>query len=993
MFDSVNSPKRIVALISSGANLRKKSGLPISRAIIVTVLGMLLMATSLFSTAPVFSKRVGANSLGLTPPAPGTLTVKMTGTAVAAPTDTFTLRKQVFVGSTNCGTGGGSIIDVTGVNAATGTPISFTGADSVLLVPFITSDRNGQVSGIQNPDGLTLNFLPGNAVCVAGFDTVSHNILAQYGPGVETFAFDTGGNTCTTTPKFLFNLGEKVCYRVSGSGGTGGTHWGLTFSGGQPNQCNIFFPAPEQITAETVSGNVTLPATNGAVPGGCAGNPTTDVRGEWSAQLRDSGVLNGGNFKAEKRFRLHNSASLLAALNVSKTTNDTGYPPASGAGSPSALIHYSINVGNQGQQGPDPATNVSLVESVPAGTTFVSFTQTSGLPFTCGPPAGGNITCTIVSLPPDTFAAFEMVVSYINKTAGDVFNNTATISSTTPELNNADNTVTVPVPVQNPPNANVGQFFCRPDITVNSTGPTGAMVDYANIPPAPPVFTKTLPYTASIFAPAPPSNSLFPIGTNFVTVDSNSGSGHCDFKVIVIDGQHSDMTVTKTNNFIFVQGQVGAQYTIIAKNIGALATSGTVTVADTPPSGMTVTGISGNNWTCDLPTLKCTRSDPLASGGSYDPITVTVNVTTYFINNGNPNPNTATVSGGGQVITANDTATDTAQVLPLGTVVQGAGPTINAGAVTGTIAACVGSASASPKVQQFTVSGSSLTANISVNAPASFEVSTNAGSGYGNSLSLTQAGGNVPNTVIFVRSAASAPTGPISGNVTLTSAGATTINVAISGAINPVPQINAVVNQTYCAGLPVPSVVFTSNVPGATFAWSRTNEAIGLGTNSGTGNVPAFTATNAGATPLTSTFSAVASFTNNGVTCTGTPIQFTITVNPNLPLTITCPGGVTKFADSGQLGANINPGVPVTTGGCIPVTTNGVRSDGKSLNALYPIGVTMITWTAMDASNQMATCSQSIAVMAPSGQRHRPEEEEALLMLTDILIACFSAFW
>ncbi len=98
--------------------------------------------------------------------------------------------------------------------------------------------------------------------------------------------------------------------------------------------------------------------------------------------------------------------------------------------------------------------------------------------------------------------------------------------------------------------------------------------------------------------------------------------------------------------------------------------------------------------------------------------------------------------------------------------------------------------------------------------------------------------------------------------------------------VNPNPQVNVVVNQTYCAGDIVPSVVFTSEVPGAVFSWSRTNEAIGLGANNGTGNIPSFTAANAGVTPLTSTFSVVASFTNNGVTCTGTPIQFTITVNP-----------------------------------------------------------------------------------------------------------------
>ena len=98
--------------------------------------------------------------------------------------------------------------------------------------------------------------------------------------------------------------------------------------------------------------------------------------------------------------------------------------------------------------------------------------------------------------------------------------------------------------------------------------------------------------------------------------------------------------------------------------------------------------------------------------------------------------------------------------------------------------------------------------------------------------------------------------------------------------VNPVPNVNSVGSQTYCAGASVPSVVFSSNVPGAVYSWSRTNEAIGLGSNSGTGNVPSFTATNVGTTPLTTTFSVVASYTNNGVTCNGTPIQFTITVNP-----------------------------------------------------------------------------------------------------------------
>ncbi|MBK8923827.1 MAG: HYR domain-containing protein [Saprospirales bacterium] len=130
-------------------------------------------------------------------------------------------------------------------------------------------------------------------------------------------------------------------------------------------------------------------------------------------------------------------------------------------------------------------------------------------------------------------------------------------------------------------------------------------------------------------------------------------------------------------------------------------------------------------------------------------------------------------------------------------------------------------------------------------------------------------------------------TAPVTATITVTPVTSASTGAVCTGApiqititVNPVPTVNAVASPTYCVGSAVPAVVFTSNVPGAVLSWSRTNEAIGLGANSGTGNVPAFTAANAGTTPLTSTFSVVVSFTNNGVTCTGTPIQFDITVNP-----------------------------------------------------------------------------------------------------------------
>jgi hypothetical protein len=96
------------------------------------------------------------------------------------------------------------------------------------------------------------------------------------------------------------------------------------------------------------------------------------------------------------------------------------------------------------------------------------------------------------------------------------------------------------------------------------------------------------------------------------------------------------------------------------------------------------------------------------------------------------------------------------------------------------------------------------------------------------------------------------------------------------------------------------------------------------------------------------------------------------TVNPdNTPPVIVCPGGITKFADSGQLTATVNPGTPVATDTCGIPTVTGARSDGKPLNAPYPIGVTLITWTAKDANNNTASCNQTIVVMVPSGQQRK----------------------
>jgi tripartite motif-containing protein 71 len=121
----------------------------------------------------------------------------------------------------------------------------------------------------------------------------------------------------------------------------------------------------------------------------------------------------------------------------------------------------------------------------------------------------------------------------------------------------------------------------------------------------------------------------------------------------------ADLTIVASHKSNFKRGQTGT-YTITVTNNGKGASSGEVAVTDTLPAGLIPVTISGSGWACVGGTLTCTRRDSLPSELSYPPIAVKVSVSgdapaTVV--------NTATVSGGGELNTSNDTATDPTTVM------------------------------------------------------------------------------------------------------------------------------------------------------------------------------------------------------------------------------------------------------------------------------------------------------------------------------------------
>ncbi|MCC6149833.1 MAG: hypothetical protein IT461_06250 [Planctomycetes bacterium] len=156
------------------------------------------------------------------------------------------------------------------------------------------------------------------------------------------------------------------------------------------------------------------------------------------------------------------------------------------------------------------------------------------------------------------------------------------------------------------------------------------------------------------------------------------------------------------------------------------------------------------------------------------------------------------------------TGTTTRNITLSGTVLPPAVPAINVSPATLDLGASTqGSAGAA---FGYTLSGTNLTADITVTPPTGVEVSLSQSSGYTTSLNVARSGTSVPNTLIYARISAAATTGAISGNITHASSGATTKNVAVTGTV-VAPGTGLIVLSTSVLDLGTTSPNFFSGTP------------------------------------------------------------------------------------------------------------------------------------------------------------------------------------
>jgi len=589
--------------------------------------------------------------------------------------------------------------------AAVGQSITFTATVSAVAPG--TGTPTGTVTFLNGGTSIGTGTLSGG---VATFSTSAltagnHTITANYG-GDGNFGTSTG--SLTGNPQVV--IGPPSIAKAFGAAA-------VPLNGTTTLTLTVTNPAANTVAEAGVAFADSFPAGIAvATPNGLTntcGGTATATAGSGSVSLTGGTVATNSNCTVTVNVTATNSGSVTNTTGpVSSTNGGTGGTASANltVGSP-PVIAKSFGAAKIAMNGSTtltfavnnpaantvPLTGVAFTDTLPAG---LQVSTPNGLSGSCG---GGTITAGVGSaavslagatLPVGGSCTFAVNVTGI--TAG-VQNNTVVVTSANAGTGNTSNaTVTVagPPTIQKAFGAASIALSGSTSLTFTLNNPNTATsltgVGFSDALPAGLAVSTPNGLTgtcgggtitavagsnvatltgATLAASAPCSFSVNVTGIaggvqNNVTGAVNSVEGGAGTTAAAsITVLAPDLTIAKSHVGDFKQGQQGATYTIIASNQGAAPTAGTVTVVDTLPSALTPSAFAGTGWTCTVASLTCTRSDVLAIGASYPALTLTVNASGTAPTSVT---NVATVSGGGETNTTNDTTMDvtTIDVVP-----------------------------------------------------------------------------------------------------------------------------------------------------------------------------------------------------------------------------------------------------------------------------------------------------------------------------------------
>lgn len=530
-------------------------------------------------------------------------------------------------------------------------------------------------------------------------------------PGANTtnvvrLGFDSAGNLLamdTTTNMWTLDMN------------TGGIISTTPLSGNLPTQSGdlclnttngvLYMVANQQLYTVTSSGVSTLQGTitgigtgtNGLVTG-CAftRNGTMLISLYGGGQIY---TVNLNTFAATALPTASGVTNIGDLASAPERTADISLTKTASNATPGSTVSFTITVSNAG---PARTTDLRVLDQLPVGLTFVSYTASQG---TYSTAASGSIpayTWRVGALAPGASATLVM---------------NATVTGTTPTTNTAQVSYSdVYDPDSTPNNSVAGEddqasvtITPSPDLQVTKTasgsfavGVNAAYtlrVNNAGSASTSGTYTVTdvlpagLGYvsatgtgwscsnasgtvtcsSSTLIAPGAanpnlitltvlPAAAAAPQVTNSASVSgggepaSLNGNNTSTVTTTVCSSTCPDLTVNKTLSTGTLTVGTTATYTLSVNNIGGLATTAGYTITDTLPTGITLSAAptAGAGWSCPGSgstntvggnTVSCTRSTVLNAGATSTTVTFVVNVANTAV----PQvTNTASVTGGGE---------------------------------------------------------------------------------------------------------------------------------------------------------------------------------------------------------------------------------------------------------------------------------------------------------------------------------------------------------
>ena len=379
---------------------------------------------------------------------------------------------------------------------------------------------------------------------------------------------------------------------------------------------------------------------------------TSSISGKVFSDTNNNGVENGSELGIPSvTITLTGTDYLGGAVSESATTN------GSGAYSFTALLPGSYTVTQASQ--PSNTTNGLITGTV---LTMTNTTGVSGVLGTLSNPTGTSSAIASITLPPNTAAtkynfpelpgtrSIMGAVILDQNDDGAVGLDEGGISGVVIELSGTD--------------------IASNSILLSATTASDGTFSFSNLPEGTYTLTETTQPTSTTDGETIKGNGSSGSPTTSVTAKNTTPSKviniyltgstttSADNYFLDVPVSSSDLIIytisslssTTSSTTLFDVGSNVGSFTLTPKNIGSASTSGTISLAFTAPTGMSVASGTGSGWTCATvgQVITCSSSDVIAQGSLGQPVVIAVGVNSD--QHGEVLTASASISGGAEPV-------------------------------------------------------------------------------------------------------------------------------------------------------------------------------------------------------------------------------------------------------------------------------------------------------------------------------------------------------